>query len=147
MNRTQFPNKQQQPMPGNVRGALAKRNLMDAYRARPQYQQDDYLKWIAQAFGPAAKQQRLDQMLDELEKGNVYKGEPYTPPAKVEPAKAAPAEDAKPAPAKAAKPEPAPAKPAPAKAAKPEPAAAKPAAKAPAKPAAKPAAKAPAKKK
>lgn len=115
MNRTQFPNKQPQPMPGNVRGALAKRNLTDAYRDRPQYQQDDYLKWIAQAFGPTAKQQRLDQMLDELEKGNLYMGEPYTPPAKVEPAKA---EEAKPEPAKA---KPAPEKPkaAPAKAEKP----------------------------
>jgi hypothetical protein len=122
MNRTQFPNKQPQPMPGNVRGALAKRNLMDAYRDRPQYQQDDYLKWIAQAFGPQAKQQRLDQMLDELEKGTVYMGEPYTPPAKVEPAKA---EEAKPEPAMAAKPAEKP-KATPAKAEK---AAAKPAAK------------------
>jgi hypothetical protein len=134
MNRTQFPNKQPQPMPGNVRGALAKRNLMDAYRDRPQYQQDDYLKWIAQAFGPQAKQQRLDQMLDELEKGNVFKGEPYTPPEKVEPAKAT-TDDAKPA-AKAEKPA--------AKAEKPVAKAEKPVAKAE-KPAAKPAAKAAAK--
>jgi len=73
-------------MPGNVRNALAKRKLMDAYRARPQYQQQDYLKWIALAVGPAAKQQRLDQMLQELEKGGLYKGEPRTPP---EPAKQA----------------------------------------------------------
>ena len=78
--RGQFPNQSKQPMPGNVRGALAKRNLMDAYRDRPQYQQDDYLKWIATAAGPAEKQKRLDQMLDELEKGGVFKGEPWTPP-------------------------------------------------------------------
>jgi hypothetical protein len=80
MGRMQFPTKQ--PMPGNVRAALDKRKLMDAYLARPDYQKGDYLKWIALAAGPAAKQKRLDQMLDELEKGNVFKGEPWTPPQK-----------------------------------------------------------------
>jgi len=74
-------------MPGNVRGALAKRKLTDAFRARPDYQQNDYLKWIATANGVATKQQRLDQMLDELEKGSVFKGEAWTPPAPVAPAK------------------------------------------------------------
>jgi hypothetical protein len=69
-------------MPGNVRSALEKRKLMDAYLARPEYQKDDYLKWIALAAGPNAKQKRLDQMLDELEKGDVFKGEPWTPPQK-----------------------------------------------------------------
>jgi hypothetical protein len=69
-------------MPGNIRAALEKRKLMDAYLARPSYQKDDYLKWIALAAGPAAKQKRLDQMLDELETGNLFKGEPWTPPEK-----------------------------------------------------------------
>src|SRR6185503_5130025 len=77
MGRMQFPTKQ--PMPGNVRAALEKRDLMEAYFARPSYQQDDYLKWIALAVGPAAKQKRLDQMLEDLEKGNAYKGEPWAP--------------------------------------------------------------------
>lgn len=80
MARTQFSTKQ--PMPGNVRTALDKRKLMDAYMARPEYQRDDYLKWIATAAGPAAKQKRLDQMLEELDKGGLFKGEPWTPPAK-----------------------------------------------------------------
>jgi hypothetical protein len=80
MGRMQFPTKQ--PMPGNVRVALEKRNLMDAYLARPEYQKSEYLKWIALANGPAAKQKRLDQMLDELDKGGHFKGEPWTPPAK-----------------------------------------------------------------
>ncbi len=80
MGRMQFPTRQ--PMPGNVRTALEKRKLMDAYLARPDYQKDDYLKWIALAAGPAAKQKRVDQMLEELEKGNVFKGEPWTPPQK-----------------------------------------------------------------
>jgi uncharacterized protein YdeI (YjbR/CyaY-like superfamily) len=81
MGRVQFPTKQ--PLPGNIRAALEKRSLMDAFLARPAYQKDDYLKWISVAAGPAAKQKRLDQMLDELEKGNVFKGEPWTPPEKV----------------------------------------------------------------
>jgi hypothetical protein len=76
----QFPTKQ--PMPGNVRAALEKRKLMDAYLARPPYQQDDYLKWIALAAGPGAKQKRLDQMIEELDKGTSFKGEPWTPPEK-----------------------------------------------------------------
>jgi hypothetical protein len=80
MGRMQFPTKQS--MPGNVRAALEKRNLMDAYLARPSYQRDDYLKWIALAVGPAAKQKRLDQMLEDLEQGHSYKGEPWTPPQK-----------------------------------------------------------------
>ena len=42
-------------MPGNVRGALAKRNLLDAFRARPDYQQNDYLKWIATVSGVAMR--------------------------------------------------------------------------------------------
>ena len=69
-------------MPGNVRSALAKKNLLDAFRARPDYQRNGYLKWIASAAGPAAKQQRLDQMLDELQQGGLFQGEPWTPPAK-----------------------------------------------------------------
>lgn len=80
MARMQFPTRQ--PMPGNVRTALDKRTLMDAYLARPDYQKAEYLKWIAVAAGPAAKQKRIDQMLDELEKGNLFKGEPWTPPQK-----------------------------------------------------------------
>ena len=71
-----------QPMPGFVRKALEKRNLVDAYRARPAYQQNDYLFWIAQAKLEPQKQQRLAQMLDELEKGNVFKGAPWEPPPK-----------------------------------------------------------------
>lgn len=82
MARSSHPNQTPQPMPGNVRGALAKAKLLDAFRARPDYQQNAYLKSIATAAGPAAKQQRLDEMLAELEKGGVFQGEPWTPPAK-----------------------------------------------------------------
>lgn len=70
-------------MPGNVRTALVKRELMDAFQARPDYQQNDYLKWIATAGGEAAKQKRLTQMLDEVADGKLFKGEPWAPPAPV----------------------------------------------------------------
>ncbi|HWM85348.1 MAG TPA: YdeI/OmpD-associated family protein [Kofleriaceae bacterium] len=55
-----------------MRRALGKRGLMRAYRARPLYQQNDYLIWIAGAAREETMQRRLDQMLDELEGGNRY---------------------------------------------------------------------------
>lgn len=61
-----------QPMPGFVRRALEERGLMAAYRARPAYQQNDYLGWIAQARREETREKRLRQMLDELERGGVY---------------------------------------------------------------------------
>lgn len=61
-----------QSMPGFVRQALNERGLMDAYRQRPAYQQNDYLGWINRAKRPQTKEKRLNQMLDELERGNVY---------------------------------------------------------------------------
>jgi hypothetical protein len=134
MNRTQFPNKAAQPMPGQVKGALAKRNLLATFQERPQYQQDDYLKWIALAAGPQQKQARMDQMLEELEKGGIFKGEPWTAPAKTEPVKAdsgngagATTGAAKPQTAKAQPAKAAPSKTAAAKPASSKPAAAKPA--------------------
>ena len=67
-------------MPGMVKNALAARNLVDAFRSRPEYQQLDYMDWIEKAKLNDAKRTRLNQMLDELEKGNVYMGEPWSPP-------------------------------------------------------------------
>jgi len=61
-----------QPMPEFVLKALEERRLMGKYRERPQYQQNDYLGWINQAKQEKTKQKRLTQMLDELEKGDVY---------------------------------------------------------------------------
>ena len=58
-----------QPMPENVRAALKKRGLTAAYEARPDYQRNDYLGWIAQAKREETKAKRLAQMLDELERG------------------------------------------------------------------------------
>ena len=45
---------------------------MVAYRARPDYQQNDYLGWIRRAKRPTTKERRLRQMLEELERGDVY---------------------------------------------------------------------------
>ena len=61
-----------QPMPENVRATLKKRGLTAAYEARPDYQRNDYLGWIAQAKREETKAKRLAQMLDELERGRVY---------------------------------------------------------------------------
>ena len=60
------------PYAGFFREALKSRGLMDAYRARPPYQQNDYIGWITRAKRPETQEKRLNQMLNELEKGNVY---------------------------------------------------------------------------
>ena len=59
-------------MPDFIRDALDQHGLMDAYRSRPPYQQNDYIGWVQRAKLEATRQKRLDQMLDELKKGNVY---------------------------------------------------------------------------
>ncbi|MCG8456669.1 MAG: YdeI/OmpD-associated family protein, partial [Holophagales bacterium] len=66
---TDFSNlkRPRQPMPEAVRRALEERGLTDDYRARPAYQQNDYLAWIARARRLETKARRLGQMLDELE--------------------------------------------------------------------------------
>lgn len=71
-----------QPMPAAVRAALKERGLMAAYRARPPYQQNDYLGWIARARLEATKLKRLHQMLDELEGGTLYMNMAWKPRAR-----------------------------------------------------------------
>ncbi|WP_417259568.1 YdeI/OmpD-associated family protein [Celeribacter sp.] len=60
------------PMPDEIRKAIEARGLMAAYEARPPYQRNDYLGWIARAKRDATKAKRLAQMLDELEGGTLY---------------------------------------------------------------------------
>ena len=60
------------PMPKLVRDALNAEGLMEAYKARPQYQQNDYLGWINRAVREETREKRLKQMLDELARGNRY---------------------------------------------------------------------------
>ncbi|HJX30004.1 MAG TPA: YdeI/OmpD-associated family protein [Thermoanaerobaculia bacterium] len=67
------------PMPSSIRDALNENGLMEAYRARPPYQQNDYLGWIARAKLESTKQKRLDQMLDELRGGKLYMNMAWNP--------------------------------------------------------------------
>jgi len=60
------------PMPEFIRAALAAKRLTAAYEARPPYQRNDYIGWITRAKLPATQQKRLDQMLAELARGDVY---------------------------------------------------------------------------
>ena len=67
-----MPSRPRYPMPDFIRDALNESKLMDLYRSRPPYQQNDYIGWITRAKLEVTKQKRLNQMLDELKKGNVY---------------------------------------------------------------------------
>lgn len=70
------------PMPAYVKAALEKRHLAKAYGERPAYQQNDYIGWISRAAQDGTRQKRLDQMLDELDKGGVYMNMAHKPSAK-----------------------------------------------------------------
>ena len=67
------------PMPDSVRQALVEHNLMNAYCSRPPYQQNDYIGWINHAKKDETKEKRLQQMLDELKRGDVYMKMAYKP--------------------------------------------------------------------
>jgi hypothetical protein len=60
------------PMPLDVERALADRDLVDAYRARPAYQRNDYISWIERAKREETRAKRVSQMLAELEGGALY---------------------------------------------------------------------------
>ena len=64
-------------MPDHIAERLAVNHLREAFDARPQYQQTDYLNWIAQAKREATQTKRLEQMLDELKAGDVYMKQPW----------------------------------------------------------------------
>lgn len=66
------------PMPDFVREALVDRDLLEAYESRPWYQRNDYLGWISRATKEETVQRRLGQMLDELERGDLYMKMPYS---------------------------------------------------------------------
>ena len=70
-----------QPMPDDVHEALAKRDLTSAYEARPAYQRNDYLGWVARAKRPETRAKRIEQMLDELAQGGLYMGMKHNPSA------------------------------------------------------------------
>jgi uncharacterized protein YdeI (YjbR/CyaY-like superfamily) len=66
-------------MPDYIQKALTERKLMKAYRARPDYQQNDYLAWISRAKRDETRQKRLTQMLDELGGGKLYMNMKWNP--------------------------------------------------------------------
>ena len=70
------------PIPDFVMQALTDRELLEAYRSRPAFQQNDYIGWINRAKRPETKQKRLDQMLYELERGDLYMKMAYRPQTK-----------------------------------------------------------------
>ena len=66
-------------MPDDVREQLESRGLRVLYDERPFYQRNDYLAWIARAKRPETRDNRIDQMLDELEEGGIYMGMDHPP--------------------------------------------------------------------
>jgi len=66
------PPRPRYPMPDYICDALNANELMDVYNSRPPYQRNDYIGWIQRAKREETKQKRLNQMLDELKKGDVY---------------------------------------------------------------------------
>jgi hypothetical protein len=63
--------------PDFVKMALATRGLTLAYKDRPPYQRNDYIGWITRAKREETQIKRLNQMLDELERGDSYMKMPY----------------------------------------------------------------------
>lgn len=60
------------PMPDDVAARLAAAGLRAAYDARPAYQRNDYLGWIARAKRAETREKRIAQMLGELAGGRLY---------------------------------------------------------------------------
>lgn len=74
MNETDFSSLSRpiHPMPDFVLQALRESGLYAAYAGRPPYQQNDYIGWINRAKRQETKLKRLEQMLFELERGDLY---------------------------------------------------------------------------
>ena len=66
-------------MPDDIRATLESRGPMGADQARPPYQRNDYLAWIARARLQATRARRVAQMLDELEGGTLYMNMAWRP--------------------------------------------------------------------
>ena len=68
-------------MPEDIAARLATAGLSDAYAARPAYQRNDYLGWIARAKRQETREKRIVQMLTELASGGVYMKMKWSGPA------------------------------------------------------------------
>lgn len=73
------------PMPDFVSHALEERGVMEDFKQRPAYQQNDYLAWIMRARREKTRQHRLGQMLDELAAGGLYMKMTHAPSMKCRP--------------------------------------------------------------
>lgn len=60
------------PMPDDIADRLRAEGLAEAYQARPPYQRNDYLGWIARAKRAETREKRIRQMLDELAGRRLY---------------------------------------------------------------------------
>lgn len=65
------------PMLEDIEERLIRENLMDAYRRRPAYQQNDYPGWILKAKRLETREKRISQMIEELTSGDEYMGMDY----------------------------------------------------------------------
>ena len=74
-----MPPRARYPMPEYMRETLESRGLLQAYQSRPPYQRNDYIGWITRAKRPETQEKRLNQMLKELEKGDVYMNMAWQP--------------------------------------------------------------------
>ena len=64
-------------MPAWIRQALVDAGLMEKYRSRPPFQRNDYLGWIIRPKLESTRQRHLEQMLLELQSGDVYMNMPW----------------------------------------------------------------------
>ena len=69
--------RERHPIPRFVERALREAGLVEAYRVRPPYQQNDYVGWITRAKREDTVRRRLAQMLEELAAGDRYMKMPY----------------------------------------------------------------------
>ncbi len=59
-------------MPDDVRDALETSGMRKACDARPPYQRNDTNGWITKVKAPETRAAHIEQMLDELRRGNAY---------------------------------------------------------------------------
>jgi uncharacterized protein YdeI (YjbR/CyaY-like superfamily) len=66
-------------IPDDLKKALDDNGLWERYRARPPYQQNNYVGWVIGSKRPGIRNKRLMQFVDELRSGAQYMGSAYTP--------------------------------------------------------------------
>ena len=77
MNKFSGLKRELNPIPKFVKQALESNGAIGDFESRPAYQQNDYIGWINQAKREETKLKRLNQMLEELNKGGVYMKMPH----------------------------------------------------------------------